>query len=239
MQAFPILTTTRYAIGCGLLMPQRTAIVTEKFAKAGAILSNSSLSELPFAELLGLAALGDLQAQNAICEQYEQQVRVVARVLLGPQLRSHLDSIDLLQSVHKSLLIGIRDEKFSVASPEKLVALACTIVRRKVARQWRMHRRQLSVRANPSCDRSLITHLLSSISNPHSGPDEIAAYNDELAKLCRSLDNVELAMLELRLQGYTTGEVAEKLGIHPVAIRVRWTRLRQRLDAAKVFSDWL
>ncbi len=200
---------------------------------------DASLSELPFTELLGLASLGDEQAQNTICQQYEQQVRVVARVLLGPQLRTHLDSMDLLQSVHRSLLIGIRNDKYSVASPEKLVALACTIVRRKVARKWRLHRRQLSPRTNQSCDRSLITHLLSSISNPHSGPEEIAAYNDQLMQLCRGLDEVELAMLELRLEGYTTGEVAEKLGLHPVAIRVRWTRLRQRLDAAKVFSEWL
>ncbi len=207
--------------------------------KVVAILSDTSLSELPFTELLGLAALGDMQAQNTICEQYEQQVRVVARVLLGPQLRTHLDSMDLLQSVHRSLLIGIRNDKYSVASPENLVALACTIVRRKVARKWRLHRRQLAPRSTYSGDSSLVSYLLSSISNPHSGPEEIAAYNDELAKLCRGLDEVEIAMLELRLQGYTTGEVAEKIGIHPVAIRVRWTRLRQRLDAAKVFSDWL
>ncbi len=214
-------------------------LVTQCWIFPQALEANRLKIPWPFSELLGLAALGDTQAQNTICEQYEQQVRVVARILLGPQLRTHLDSMDLLQSVHRSLLIGIRNDKFSVASPEKLVALACTIVRRKVARQWRMHRRQLSHRTNHSSDRSLITHLLSSISNPHSQPDEIVAYNDQLAKLCRSLDDVELAMLELRLQGYTTGEVAEKLGIHPVAIRVRWTRLRQRLDAAKIFSEWL
>ena len=210
-----------------------------QITEASAIVSDSSLSDLPFADLLGLAALGDTQAQQVICHQYEQQVRVVARILLGPQLRAHLDSMDLLQSVHRSLLIGIRNDKYSVASQDKLISLACTIVRRKVARKWRLHRRQLSVRANPSNDRSVITHLLSTVCNPHSGPDEIAAYNDELSKLCRSLDDIELAMLELRLEGYSTGEVAEKLGLHPVAIRVRWTRLRQRLDAAKVFSDWL
>jgi DNA-directed RNA polymerase specialized sigma24 family protein len=136
-------------------------------------------------------------------------------------------------------LIGIRNDKYSVASQQNLISLACTIVRRKVVRKWRLHRRQLSPRTNPSNDRSVITQLLSSICNPHSGPEEIAAYNNQLSKLCRSLDDVELAMLELRLEGYSTGEVSEKLGIHPVAIRVRWQRLRQRLDAARVFSECL
>ncbi len=39
------------------------------------------------------------------------------------------------------------------------------------------------------------------------------------------------------LDGYTTAEVAEELGIHPVALRVRWTRLRQRLSEAGVLLD--
>lgn len=95
-------------------------------------MENDPLTENEFSEILGRAALGDSEAQVVICQQYERQVRIVARILLGPQLRLHLDSMDLLQSVHRSLLIGIRSEKFSIESSDKLVALACTIVRRKV-----------------------------------------------------------------------------------------------------------
>ena len=36
-----------------------------------------------------------------------------------------------------------------------------------------------------------------------------------------------------------TAEVAEQIGISPVALRVRMTRLRQRLAAAGVVTDWL
>ena len=46
-------------------------------------------------------------------------------------------------------------------------------------------------------------------------------------------------MLERRLDGFTTGEVAAELGIHPVAIRVRWSRLRHRLENAGVYADWV
>ena len=94
------------------------------------------------------AANGDSDAQRQICLQYERQVIIVARVLLGPLLRPHLDTVDVMQSVHRSMLVGLRDQKFDVSSPDKLIALACTIVRRKVARGWRKHRRQ--VRREPS-----------------------------------------------------------------------------------------
>src|SRR5439155_1823730 len=69
-------------------------------------------------------------------------VRIVARVLIGPALRPYLDSMDLVQSVHKSLMVGLRLDEFDLSAPENLLALATTMVRRKVARQWRRHRRQ-------------------------------------------------------------------------------------------------
>ena len=63
--------------------------------------------------------------------------RIVAHFLLSRDLRPYLDSLDLVQSVHKSLLLGLRSDKFDISNPEKLVALALTMVRRKAARHWR------------------------------------------------------------------------------------------------------
>ncbi len=197
------------------------------------------LTKNEFAELLNLAALGDASAQEKICKQYERQVRIVARVLLGPQLRSHLDTMDLLQSVHRSLLIGIKSDKFSIATSDKLVALACTIVRRKVARKWRKLRRQQRHAHTTSGDVAYLTQILSSITNHHTDQVAIAQFNDQLESLCKSLHDIERKMLEMRLDGYTTDEVAEHLGMHPVAIRVRWTRLRQRLNESGIFNDWI
>lgn len=197
------------------------------------------LTKNEFADLLGRAALGDLAAQETICHQYERQVRIVARVLLGPQLRSHLDSMDLLQSVHRSLLIGIKSCKFSIETPDKLVALACTIVRRKVARKWRKVRRQQRHTQTASGDVAYLTQILSSITNHHTDQVAMAQFNDQLEALCKGLHDIERKMLEMRLDGYTTDEVAQQLGMHPVAIRVRWTRLRQRLNESGIFADWI
>src|SRR5262245_59052533 len=103
-----------------------------------------------FATLLASAARGDQTAIAAQVERYEPKVRVVARVLLGRALRTYVDSVDLVQSVHRSLILGLRNQKFRFTTPEQLIALATTLVRRKVARQWRQAQRQHHSIASPA-----------------------------------------------------------------------------------------
>ncbi len=189
-----------------------------------------------FADLLLQARAGDTEAQSRLCREYERQVYIVVRVLLGPMLRPHLDSIDLVQSVHRSLLAGIRDEKFELTTPQGLIALACTMVRRKVARKWRKIRRQSASGSGPS-DSQLLCRTLRGLYSRERSPADMVQYDDSLEKLCESLNPIERQMLERKLEGYTTGEVAEHLGLHPVAVRVRWSRLRERLAAQDILLD--
>jgi len=200
--------------------------------------NDSNVSLADFATLLQRAAANDTAAQAQLCQHYEPKVRIVARVLLGPALRSHFDSMDLVQSVHRSLLVGLRDQKFDISTPEKLIALASTIVRRKVARKWRRERRQVRLASNPH-DSAGLVQTLSSLSSPDADPAKLAEFNDQIERLCQSLSETERRMLELRLEGYTSPEVAQQLGIHAVALRVRWTRLRKRLHDAGIVADWL
>ena len=95
-----------------------------------------------YTSLLARARQGDAEAMSQLCQLYEKELRIVARVQLGPALRPYLDSIDLVQSVHRSLLLGLRENKFEIATPTQLLALALTMVRRKVARHWRRMQRQ-------------------------------------------------------------------------------------------------
>src|SRR5438874_9664351 len=100
-----------------------------------------------YTSLLARARQGDAEAMSQLCQLYEKELRVVARVLLGPALRPYLDSIDLVQSVHRSLMLGLRENKFDISTPENLLALALTMVRRKAARQWRHLKRQQRLEA--------------------------------------------------------------------------------------------
>ncbi len=192
-----------------------------------------------FAELLIRARQGDEQALRAIAEQYETEVRIVARVQLGPALRPYLDSIDLVQSVHRSLLLGIRQNRFDISTPANLIALALTLVRRKIARQWRRLQRQQRLSLGPSDRESALPALLAALSATEADPAQAAQLRDALQKLWNNVDELEKQVLELRLEGFSTVEVARRLGLDADVLRVRLSRMRQRLRAEGVLTEWL
>jgi len=191
-----------------------------------------------FHALLERGRQGDQDALLDLARQYEFKVRLVARYLLGPALRPYLDSMDLVQSVHRSLLLGLRQDKFDLSSPENLMALALTLVRRKAARQWRRLQRQRRLESG-SAERSGLPELLMSLSCPQPDPARTAAFHDQVEHLCRNLDEAERRVLELRLQGYSAAEIAAQLGVNVNALYVRLTRLRQRMRKTGVLEDWL
>src|SRR5262245_13061393 len=191
----------------------------------------------PFAELLARARQGDRAALTDLARQYEPEVRIMARVLLGPALRPFLDSLDLVQSVHRSLMVGLRNEKFVLDSPDRLVVLAVAMVRRKIGRLWRHHQRQKRLRGGSS-DSSL-PDALNSLSMPDGDPARVVQVRDAIQHLCAHLDDGEQKIMELRLQGHSTAEVARELGQDPDVLRVRLSRLRQRLRSQGLLDEWL
>jgi DNA-directed RNA polymerase specialized sigma24 family protein len=81
--------------------------------------------------------------------------------------------------------------------------------------------------------------LLVSLSSPQPDPARQAEYRDAVEHLCRGLSDLERKILELRSHDYTSAEVAREMGLNPVALRVRLTRLRKRLQDGGIPADWL
>lgn len=194
-------------------------------------------SDPTFADLMARARGGDDAALSQLARTYEGDLRIAARVHLGPALRPYLDSLDLVQSVHRSLMVGLRNDKFDVSNPGSLIALALKMVRRKIAHQWRRHRRQVRLANGDSTEHP--TDVLATISRRDTNPGTAAAVRDALARLWLELDADDRQLMELRLQGYTTAEAADKLGKTPEAMRVRLHRLRKRLEDEQVLTEWL
>lgn len=169
---------------------------------------------------------------------YEPEVRIVAHVLLGPAMRPHLDSLDLVQSVHRSLILGLRQDRFDISTPENLVALALTVVRRKVARKWRRDRRQQRLSHGPKQGEDL-ARVLETLASGETDPACAAAINDAIHQLCGNLSEPERRVMELRLSGCSTAEAARELGADADVLRAHLSRLRQRLRAAGILSEWL
>jgi RNA polymerase sigma factor (sigma-70 family) len=196
------------------------------------------MSEAPesFERLLALAKQGDDDALARLVRQYESDIRLVARLRLGAALRPYLDTGDLVQSVHKSLLAGLVQNKFDFDSPDQLVAL--TLVRRKAAQHWRRLKRRERLSGAGDDPADLPGQLLS-LSSAEPDPARATQFRDAVEHVCRQHAPLERRVLELHLQGYRTAEVARELGLNADVLRVRVSRLRQRLRAAGVLAEWL
>lgn len=191
-----------------------------------------------FAELVARVRQGDQTALDDLVRQYEPEVRLVARLRLGPALRPYLDSMDLVQSVHRSLIVGLKQDKYELHEPGQLIALALTIVRRKAARHWRKLQRQ----DRPSGSKTGEGNLPSVLQNLADSTDHPAAgvtLDDTVQALCKNLSPDEKRLLELHLEGYRTVEAAEKLGVNADVLRVKLSRLRAKLRATGLADDWL
>lgn len=197
-----------------------------------------TLPATTFVELLAQVRLGDEEATRLLIAEYEPEVRLVAKLRLGAALRPYLDSIDLVQSVHRSLLIGLREEKFSISTPQNLIALALTIVRRKVASQWRKVQRQQRL-SGISGTAEELPEVLVGLMGREADPAAMAALKDQIRRLWSEMDPVERQLVELRMEGSNTAEVARQLNLDADVLRVRFGRLRQRLRELGLDTEWL
>ncbi len=187
-------------------------------------------------ETLHRAAAGDPAAITELVEKFEPEIRVIARRQLGPALRPYLDSMDLVQSIHRTLFVGLRNEQFQFSSPERLLAFVSMLVRRKTARQWRKHRRQQresGVAVNPD---GLVEFMLAWRAR-EDATDQVAE-REQIEQILSHLDETDRKLVTLRLEGCSTAEAARVLKLDPDVTRVRLSRLRKRLSQTPLFAKF-
>jgi RNA polymerase sigma factor (sigma-70 family) len=182
-----------------------------------------------FADLLARVRGGDDVATAELVRRYERAVLRSVRSRLSQSMRGAMDSMDVMQSVHRSLLTGVKNERFQLTTPQQLIGLAVMMVQRKVARHWRKLKRFPTIGSHSTGSGS--TPVLEVISSDEAPPSEIAMANDLLERFLSQLDDFDRELVRLKLAGHSSVESATILGRDPAFVRMRWSRLRQLLRA--------
>jgi DNA-directed RNA polymerase specialized sigma24 family protein len=180
------------------------------------------MSNQELADLITLARQGDREALASLHMALEDKLRKAARRRLGRVLRRYVDSMDIVQSAQKSLLICLRDGKYHIPDEEKLTALAMRILQRKVARKWRKVRQDLKLQ-------DLLAHEQNAGTESPDGVVQPVENADMVHRLMEYMNQTEKALVELRLEGHTIASAAKLRGITPAYARVIIGRMKIRL----------
>ena len=80
-------------------------------------------------QLVALAKRGDASALNQLCSVYGERVRRIMRLRMGVELRSKLDSVDVVQDVLIQAIVNLKD--FSYQNEGDFLRWLCRIAENK------------------------------------------------------------------------------------------------------------
>jgi len=194
-------------------------------------------------ELMRRYKAGDESAQQELLEQMETQLRGLVRLLMGKQIRTERESIDVCQSLMLAFHMRAAEGKLEIDSEEALRAYLRGMIRNKMANlsdRIKTAKRgggaqPVSLeRARPGDDEEM-----PALQVPAHDPS--ASMVARTAELRRQLEAVlspdELAILEGRLAGRTNQEIADETGKTADAVRMTWNRAREKLVSRGLIPD--
>jgi RNA polymerase sigma-70 factor (ECF subfamily) len=191
------------------------------------------MDDVDLAELIARARAGDETAASDLLRRFEGEVRIVVRGKLPRALRAQFDSMDLVQSVWKSVLTEGGPELPRFHDARHFMGFLAGVARNKV---YEKHRRRTTRkydigREEPLYVRRGDREVPREITATDPSPSEDAQAGDRLALMLEGLSPLERRMVELRRSGLTHEEVAEELGVHESAVRRVVTAVRRRMEA--------
>lgn len=175
---------------------------------------------------------GDRDAVAEFVFRYGLLIRMRVRDQLGVSVRRVLDSEDLLATLARRVDELVERGAVRAASSSQLWALLMGIASQaalEYARRVRVDRRRVGFAPGkwgitvPDASREVARQ-------------EDAVYASRVESTLRLTDE-DRAILQMRLRGCSHGEIAAALGTGEEAVRMRWARLRQRMQTRVRGSD--
>jgi RNA polymerase sigma-70 factor (ECF subfamily) len=150
----------------------------------------------------------------------------LARRRIGQRLLKRIDPEDVIQSAFRTFFVHLRKSDFSFAEESDLFKLLVRLTVHKTLRQIAHHRAAKRDPArevvNVLDDRDLMEQLISQ----EPPPEAEVTLVEEMERFFARLSDFESKVLELRLQGYSTSEIAQKLQTYDRKIR----RVLERIE---------
>jgi len=185
------------------------------------------MSEVPDdRRLIDLCRAGDQNAARQLFEHYVNRLLPLARLRLSQRLASRVDPEDIVQSVFRTFFKRLKAGEFQIEEEDDLCKLLVRITVHKTLRQVAFHKagkRDFSLEAHQGDNANdQMVQLL----GREPGPEVTVAFLNQLEHFLGRLQPMEREILEMRMQGHSNEDIAQKLGIYDRKIRRVIERVR-------------
>lgn len=178
--------------------------------------------------LLEKLATGDNEAAERVFREYEPFLRSMVRRRLTPMLRSKFDSMDVVQSVWADVLESYREEGWRFTDQAHLRAFLARVTYNHFATQCRRHRTALEHERPIYEDESPPEPA-----SAQPRPSQVAQAHEMWDLLMDLCPPAHRQILEMKGQGASLSEIAERTGFHESSVRRILYELAKKLAAAR------
>jgi RNA polymerase sigma-70 factor (ECF subfamily) len=177
-------------------------------------------------DLINRCRGGDEDAARQLFDAYVARLVPLARRRISQRLASRVDPEDIVQSVFRTFFARLKDDKFEINDQDDLFRLLMRITVHKTLRQIAHHK---AAKRDPSQElaqgESAQEQLLQLLTMEPS-PEATVTFLDQLEHFMAQLQDADREILTLRLQGFSTEEIAQKLGSYDRKVRRVLERIR-------------
>jgi len=196
-----------------------------------------SLSYQP-QRLVALAKEGDQAALERLCKAYNERVLRIIRMRMGPELRTKLESMDLVQDAFIAALRGL--ENFTYQNEGDFLRWVAKIAENRIRDNLdKLHadkrdiRKETPLMRNRDATReSLAQSFFGPIDS--TTPSVIMSKRENLDKLEKAMDGLKPEYREVivltKIEGLSYKEAGERLGKNPDAVRTLLSRAMAALS---------
>jgi RNA polymerase sigma-70 factor (ECF subfamily) len=164
-------------------------------------------------DLLESLAKGDDAATEEVFQRCEPLLRFIIRRHLSQEVRAQFDSQDIVQSIWADLVVGFRAGTWKFETSAELRAFLIRAAKNRLIDRARQVK-------SASRGRGVSSEWLSSLARPMDpSPSEYAQANDLWGRMLALCPPTHRLIVELKRDGLTLQEIAERAQMHPSSVR--------------------
>ena len=181
--------------------------------------------------LVALAKDGDQAALERLCKVYNERVLRIVRMRMGPELRTYLQSMDLVQDAFIAALRSL--ENFTYKNEGDFLRWVSKIAENrlrdnldKIHANKRDARKEIPLNNNRSSTQDTFIGILGPVDS--TTPSLIMSRREDLNKLEKAMDKLKPEYREVikltKIEGLSYKEAAKKMGKGSEAVRMLLSR---------------